>query len=228
MGQQFTLGVRWRDDASFDNYYTGDNGFELYSLKQFLTADTGYAGIYLWGKPHCGCSHLLQASCQLMSDRPVVYLPLSMPGMTPEVLENLDALDLVCLDDLDDVLGDKEWERAVFDNYNRLYHAGTRFIYAGHQSPFQLAFGLADLQSRVQSMLSLELAALNDHQKIDALKMRARNRGLTLNDDVAAYLMNHYQRDMKSLIDALDKLDKVSLAEKRRITIPFAKQALDV
>jgi DnaA family protein len=77
-------------------------------------------------------------------------------------------------------------------------------------------------------MLSLALTTLNDDQKLNALKMCACNRGLSLSEEVAAYLMKHYQRDMKSLIDALDKLDKVSLAEKRRITIPFVKQVLDV
>ena len=38
---------------------------------------------------------------------------------SPAVLENLEQQELVCLDDLQEVIGDTDWEVAIFDLINR-------------------------------------------------------------------------------------------------------------
>ncbi|MFZ2168732.1 MAG: DnaA regulatory inactivator Hda, partial [Methylococcaceae bacterium] len=40
-------------------------------------------------------------------------------------------------------------------------------------------------------------------------------------------LLTHYDRDLSSLWVLLKKLDRASLAAKRKLTIPFLKQILD-
>ena len=47
-----------------------------------------------------------------------------------------------------------------------------------------------------------------------------------LPDDSARYLLTHYRRDMVSLCAMLDSLDLASLAERRRLTVPFIRQTL--
>jgi len=228
MIKQYTLGVRWRDDASFDNFYQGDNRPIVSLLHDLLAKRSPYQGLFLWGAPAAGCSHLLQACCQQLPDQPVVYLPLSHADCRPEMLEGLTNMGLVCLDDLDWVMGDEQWELALFNLYNQLQQSTTRYLLAGHCPPTQMPIQLKDLRSRLNSLLTLELKQLTDQQKIHALHLRARHRGLVLPQEVAAFLIHHYPRDMASLMEALEQLDRSSLAEKRHLTIPFAKQVLDI
>ncbi|MEI8647476.1 hypothetical protein P4S73_05115 [Paraglaciecola sp. Hal342] len=47
-------------------------------------------------------------------------------------------------------------------------------------------------------------------------------------EKVAVYLVNHWQRDMPSLMNTLDKLDQLSLQQQRKLTIPFVKEALNL
>jgi len=47
-----------------------------------------------------------------------------------------------------------------------------------------------------------------------------------LGEEVAAYLLTHARRDMPSLIQALDVLDRHSLETGRAITVPLLKAAL--
>jgi DnaA family protein len=91
-----------------------------------------------------------------------------------------------------------------------------------------LGIKLPDLQSRIAWGLNYHIKALTDEEKLAAVKLRARNRGMILPLDVAQFMLNHYSRDMARLFIALDTLDKVSLAEHRKITIPFIKSTLRV
>ena len=50
--------------------------------------------------------------------------------------------------------------------------------------------------------------------------------GITLTDDVAAYLLTHFRRDMPSLMALLDALDRFSLEQKRAVTLPLLRRML--
>ena len=43
---------------------------------------------------------------------------------------------------------------------------------------------------------------------------------------VAQYIFNRCTRDFSSLFHVLDKLDKQSLQQKRKLTIPFVKEVM--
>ena len=65
------------------------------------------------------------------------------------------------------------------------------------------------------------LAPLGDDERLEAVRLRARNRGLEMPEEVARYILARYPRDLDSLFALLDRLDRASLAEQRRLTIPF-------
>ena len=107
---------------------------------------------------------------------------------------------------------------------NIFYQRGSigmvlRVINTNIPSPSDLK--LPDLVTRLASGLVYHLQALDDDGKQAAIKQRAHNRGLDIPDDVIRYVLNRYPRDMHGLFDLLDRLDKASLAEQRRLTIPF-------
>jgi DnaA family protein len=85
---------------------------------------------------------------------------------------------------------------------------------------------LPDLKSRLTSGATYQVHRLSDEQKINALQLRASKRGLQLTKTVGQFLLTRCSRDMPLLFSTLQKLDKASLAEKRRLTIPFVKKVL--
>ena len=95
-------------------------------------------------------------------------------------------------------------------------------------NPRKLDCLLPDLASRLIWGGSFQLKILNDEDKPKALKTKAAQRGFELNDRVIEYLFRHYPRDIGSLMDLLDKLDKESLVQKTKITVPFVKQVIGV
>lgn len=221
--EQIPLGIQLMDNARFDNFVVGHNETAVYSIK-----NTMEQYVYLWGSSGCGKTHLLQALGHAYSktNLKLSYLPLNNLMLTPDAFENLEALDLVCLDNVEFAAGNPMWEEALFNLYNRLRDADTRLVVAAEKSPTGSDFKLADLSSRMCWGPVYHLKTLDDDEKKQALQQRAKNRGLDLDDNVVEYLIKRSSRDMQSLFNLLDKLDKASLVAKRKLTVPFVRELL--
>ncbi len=225
---QLSLGIALRESATFENFYEGGNIVLLKALKEMI-ANSGESFLYCYGSEGVGKTHLLQAYCHATTDlkQNTFYLPLkSHLEFSPGVLEGLEQFDTVCLDDIDAVVGILNWEEALFHLYNRTREQGARLIVTAERTPQQLEALLPDLQSRLFWGLVLGVQELSDAEKIEALKIRAGQRGFELPTEVAQYILNHQSRNMRDLFASLDVLDKASMVAQRKLTIPFVKSIL--
>ena len=186
--------------------------------------------LYFYGPSGSGCSHLLQAACHQSARLGLrsAYFPMDeMVDYPPRMLEGFDALDLICLDNIEEIAGHRLWEEAIFNLFNELRERGKRLLVAGHCPPRQLPLQLPDLVSRLSWGLVFQVQPLDDQEKIMALRLRAHLRGLELSDDVARFILNRSPRNMQSLFHVLSSLDGASLRAKRRLSIPFVKEVMD-
>ncbi len=221
---QLILGLALHDDATFDNFYPAKNEQILCHLHQFLTEVDPY--FYLWGPSGSGKTHLLQACCHLRGAIQSLYLDLNEPGLQPGIFAGLESFQLLCLDNIEAILGRPEWELQLFDLYNRSRENNRRILIAGLRPPQQLMCQMADLSSRLGWGWIWQLQALDDGEKLGALQMRAERRGLELSLEVGQFLLSRFSRSMSDLFATLDILDKEAMRAKRRLTIPFIKQVL--
>lgn len=228
MSFQLPLGLGLRDDATFLNFFSGASNHAVLAALT-APADQSEPFIYLFGRSGVGCSHLLQAACHQAGVRHkrAVYLPLrELLAETPKLLDGMDSLDLVCIDDIEHVAGQKRWEEALFHLFNQLRESGRQLLVAGHVAPAQLPVRLPDLKSRLSWGLALQLQPLSDDEKVEALRMRARHRGLDFSEEVGRYILGRSPRMTHQLFDALNRLDGASLRAKRKLTVPFVKQVM--
>ena len=223
---QLTLGVSLDDDAQFKNFFVSDVNQSLLST---LAAEEGEAFLYIWGNGSPGLSHLLQAACNKATDqgRVAIYVPLAdQSQFSPQILEGAESLSLVCIDDIEQIAGDAEWEAALFTAFNAMRQTGTQLIVAGHMAAQQLAIQLPDLHSRLQSGLLFQLFELSDEDKLSALQLRARQRGFDLPDAVGEFILLRAQRNLSALMQILDELDHSSMQQQRKLTVPLVKATL--
>ncbi len=96
--QQLPLHLKLPDHAVFDSFFAGPNREALNYL-----AGSPDAMTWLWGEPATGKTHLLQAAAAAVPKS--AYLPLAeVREFGPSVLEGYDQFDVVCLDQLDEVI----------------------------------------------------------------------------------------------------------------------------
>jgi DnaA family protein len=230
---QLALAVQLPDDETFTSFKGDANHSVVVQLQGFIDQDTlqhDQAHVfYMFGIGGVGKSHLLHASSTFAAQNGKTSLCLScseLKNLSIEVLDGLGRIDLICLDDLEFIAGDDLWQQGIFDLFNRLVENNKKLLITGDQSANQLGITLPDLVSRIGWGYTEQVKALDDEEKITALQYRAHQRGLMLSDEVVKFLLNRLTRDMGSLIDTLDLLDKASIRQQRKITIPFIKQTI--
>ena len=226
---QLALAVQLPDDETFASFYPGDNAQLITALKNAAIGQ-GDALLYFWGQAGSGRSHLLHATCAEInaSGEAAAYIPLDRyRQMSPRMLEGMELLPLVCLDNLDAIAAVPEWERAVFDFFNRRRErASGSLIVSAVSASRKLGLSLPDLASRLDWGVSYQLKPLDDEGKLSALQLRSELRGFKLPIDVGRFLLNRLSREMSTLLAALDLLDNASFQAKRKLTIPFTKEIL--
>lgn len=228
MYKQLPLAVGLRVDATFDNFYISEENQQTLSALRHFCESANEHFFFLSGREGSGVTHLLQAVQHQLTDRAIQFLPLKefihyLPG---DVLQGLEHLDLIVIDDLHLVIGEEDWELALFHLYNRLRDNGKQLLVGSHIAARELPVCLPDLQSRLQWGMAYHLQLLNDDDKKQVLAQRAAMLGLNLSDEVSQFILNHCSRDTQQLIQLLSALDKASLAEQRQLTIPFIKQVV--
>ncbi|GAB2557719.1 DnaA regulatory inactivator Hda [Rhodanobacter koreensis] len=221
---QLPLALRWPRRQRFEHFHAGANAAALAAV-QALALEPGAPWIYLHGANGSGRSHLLMAACQAAAamGRRVQYLPLATLDDHAAALRGVAGSELLALDDLGAIAGNREAEHALFDLYNRARAEGSALLFAADTTPARLGIGLPDLRSRLGACTQFALKPLDDDERRTVLKAQAASRGIELDDGVLDWLFARYARDLGALLDLLDKLDVASLAAQRRITIPFLR-----
>lgn len=220
--KQLALGVRLRADAVFESFWPGCNGEIVATLR-----NPGAPPLWLWGAGGTGKTHLLQAVCA-EAGAAAAYFPLTRAlGLPPEALAGFARNRVLCVDDVDAVAGDLAWETSLFRLFNEAAELRTRLIFAAAAPPRQPDWCLEDWRSRAAACVVYQLRELDDDGRIEALRLRAAQRGLQLPQEISEYLLKRMPRDLRSLLGILDQLDEASLVAQRRLTIPFIRDALE-
>jgi DnaA family protein len=220
--KQLPLGIRLRADALFESFWTGPNSETVAALRA-----PGVTPLWLWGPRSSGKTHLLQAVCAAAGEA-AAYFPLARsPALPPDAMAGFERTRVLCVDDVDAVAGDLDWERALFRLFNDATELHTRLVFAAAAPPRQSDWRLEDWRSRARACVVYQLRELDDRGRIEALRLRAAQRGLQLPLETSEYLLKRMPRDLRSLFDILDQLDEASLVAQRRLTIPFIRDALE-
>ena len=225
--QQLPLGVRLPDRAVFASFLPARNAQAVDHLRQ--VADAQLAGTtWLCGSQGAGKTHLLQAVCAQANTRmSAAYVPLRELGkLGVGVLDGLRQLECLCLDDLDEVAGQLEWERELFGLWREIEDSGGRLVTAAQSPPALLQWALPDMGSRFSASAVFQLRVLDEAEQQAALQLRARLRGFELPEETSRWLQRRYPRDMKRLYELLDTLDEAALVAQRRLTVPFIREVL--
>jgi DnaA family protein len=226
---QLALGVKLRDDARFDNFHGERNADAAKRLRTAVEQCHSFQSIVICGDKDTGKSHLLQGVCHLAERQQRQAICVSMEELLPfgpEAIGGLEFNAVVCLDDLEMVAGLPEWEEAVFHLYNRVNDQSGQIVISLSDLPAELPFALPDLISRLRHGLLIQMGVNRDDDRLRILIARAEQRGLVLNEEVAAFILKRAPRRLADLLAALDQLDDNSLKAQRRLTIPFVKAVM--
>lgn len=228
MSQQLTLNVGIRDGHRFSSFFvTPENAELLGILKRGF--EQHFPQIFLWGETMAGKSHLLQACCDNYHQQGlrVAYLPLqtcSQYGL--RILSGVESKHLVIIDELDSIIGQRDWEEALTFLINACRANQQPLLFAARISPREMACALPDFASRLLWGPDYRVHVMREEQCIQAMAWRAHQRGFDLPTHVMQYIQRHYPNNMQTLITLLDRLDAASLVRGRKVTREFIREVM--
>ena len=139
---------------------------------------------------------------------------------------SLDGITALVVDGADRVAGDAAAERALFHLINMLRERGAALLLAGREPAARWAIALPDLASRLRAAQAVGVGVPDDALLAAVLVKLFAERQLAVGQDVVQYLVGRMERSLAAARALVGAIDREALAQRRRITIPLAAEAL--
>jgi chromosomal replication initiation ATPase DnaA len=117
-------------------------------------------------------------------------------------------------------------EEALLHLYNFLAERQGNLLLVAREPASRWRIGLADLRSRLLAAPAVSVG-MPDEAVLGALLVKLfADRRLDIGEEVISYLLLHIERSFAAAQEAVRELDAASLAERRAVTVPLARQVL--
>ena len=225
--RQLALQIQINERASLDNFFISKNNNKaIQILKDLLKRSNNGAQIFIDDLGSNGKSYLLQAICNDFSNsnNSTIYIPMQKAiNLEPSILEGINDLNLICLDDIDLISNQRDWELALFNLINECYEKDCFLLLSGSIDKLEV---IPDLISRIKKMEILRLKAIDDDELLRATQAISKNLNIEISDKNMNYLINNSRRDIKTVFRTLSQLEKESLERKKSIGLNLIKEVI--
>lgn len=175
--------------------------------------------LVLEGPPGCGKTHLAR-----------VWANRTGAAWCSKIAGNAEALaatsDHLAIDPLDPWIGSLESETVLFHLYNILKESGRTALVTLRAAPAATPFVLPDLASRLRAAPLASIRAPDDTLLAAILVKLFSDRQIKVGQDVLAYSLPRMERSFAAARALVDAADKVSLAQKRPVSVPLIRAIL--
>lgn len=229
-------------DYAFENFVVGPGNRLAHAAAVAVAANPGraYNPYFVHGDVGLGKTHLLQAIClKIVDHNPgarIFYT--SCEGFMTQFMEAVAAgemaafrqrfrdVDLLVIDDVHFLTKRDRTQEEFFHTFNSLYQAHKQIVLSSDAPPEEIPDLEDRLVSRFKWGLVASVAPPCFETRVEILKNKARLRGMSLPQDVAAYIAEKLDTNIRELEGAIIKLHVLASVEKTPIDLRLAMTAL--
>lgn len=178
--------------------------------------------IYLWGGQGSGKSHILQAWTGQMLNGGCKAAYWDAAQKFPDI--DGGQADFIAVNRADTL--DDAGQSTLFNVFNRLKNSPNGRLLLSSEVPVHMLLLRTDLRTRMAQCTAYEVKPPSDEEKLYALQQIAQTRRLRIDPAVYPYLLNHWQRDMDSLIRIFNDLEKYAITKRCPLTLALVRRLL--
>ena len=190
--------------SEIELFFDNDENFLLLNIKEDLIRN-----------------YLFHASLNSYKTQPKI-INLNEKMFNPEEFKN----PMVFIKNLSSHTLNQESEIFLFNGFNYCLNQNTKILFSSNDFIKNLDIKLADLESRLNTVLPVEILNPADEEKMNLINFELQQRGLEINDKEMQYIFTHHSRDLNSLLNLAEKLDEISHQEKKSISINLIKKII--
>ena len=190
--------------SEIELFFNNDENFLLLNIKEDLIRN-----------------YLFHASLNSYKTQPKI-IDLNEKIFNPDVFK----YPMVFIKNLSSDTLNQESEIFLFNGFNYCLNKNTKILFSSNDFIKNLDIKLADLESRLNTVLPVEILNPADEEKMNLINFELQQRGLVINDKEMQYIFTHHSRDLNSLLNLAEKLDEISHQEKKSISINLIKKII--
>ena len=215
--------------CTFDTFIVCDgNAAAIRFARRIIDPAESERLLYLHGPSGSGKTHLLKAIAVNMVmgvSTQTPYFSCREPFSAETLVRAFDGATALVVDDLHLMPDEADIRATLWQLFNDFHGTGRPVALAGLHPPRMLPYLDDHLVSRLLWGLVARVDASDDTSRRMILKKIAEDRQVRVNDDVVDYILATTSREVGELISFFESIYRFSLAEKRRITLPLAREA---
>ncbi|MCF8483245.1 MAG: DnaA regulatory inactivator Hda [Rhodospirillum sp.] len=217
--RQLPLNLVWRPALGREDFLVAPCNAAAVALVD-AWPDWPAPAVCLHGPPGSGKSHL----AQVLATRTGAKI------LVPGAWEDKDPLGLfedggvLVLEDLDEA---PLPETPLFHLLNACRQARGGLLLTGSTPPARWPVALPDLRSRLAALPAERLGEPDDELMAMVLLKLFADRSADVDPGVISYLVARMERSFAAVRDLVERADALALSERRRITVPLARRALE-
>ncbi|NMC75073.1 MAG: ATP-binding protein [Geobacteraceae bacterium] len=225
---------------SLDNFVVcGGNRAAWHFTRQLVAGDGTENLLYLYGPPGSGKTHLLAAAGEMLAagaGKPAPWISFRTiddiyrgdygAERVSRLGEHFREAPALLMDDIHLIPDSESLRVEVWQIFNDFYNSGKKVMVTGLFPPKELPNLDGHLISRLLWGLVAHVDITDDGSRRMILSKLAEDRQVLLPHDVADYLLTVVRRDVPSLREALERINRQALAEGRKITLRLAREVL--
>lgn len=232
---------------TFDTFVVGDSNRYLYAAAKAVAENpgSGYNPLFIYGGAGLGKTHIMHAIANYVkANNPlmtVVYA--TCEKFTSDLISNIRSgkayekegilfknryrnVDALLIDDIQFLAGKQATQEEFFHTFNELYGQNKQIVLTADCAPKELSLLSDRLTTRFECGLMAQVLPPDVETKIAILQKKAEAKKFILSLDVALYLAELSDNDVRSLEGMLNKVIFASMLHERPITLALAKDAL--
>jgi chromosomal replication initiator protein len=236
---QANLNPRYR----FESFVVGPSNQLAHAASVAAASSPGarYNPLFIYGGVGLGKTHLVNAiGHRVLEDRPnarILYV--SAERFTNEFIAALQnhkmdefrdhyrtQCDVLLMDDIQFLAGRDQTMEEFFHTFNALYHSDRQIVVSSDVYPQQMKGMEERLISRFQWGMVADIQAPELDTRVAIVKKKAEQERIDLPDEVAHFLAETVQSNVRELEGTLLRLAVKAELLKRNIDLAFAREAL--
>ena len=233
-----------RDIYTFDNFIQGDGNIWAKSAALAVSEDPGltYNPLFIYGGPGLGKTHLLNAlGNEILKKNPnarVKYIPAE--SFINEFLDHLRlndmdnfkknyrSLDLLLIDDIQSLSGNKvQTQDEFFNTFNKLHSNNKQIVLTSDRRPEQLENLPERLVTRFSWGLTTDITPPDFETRIAILNSKTEDLDYHFQPDTIEYLAGQFDSNVRELEGALKDISLMAKVKQiNTITVDIASEAI--
>lgn len=219
MGFQLTLGLKLNPRKNLLSFVAGPNKTLIDKINHYLIAPPPFL-LLLQAPEGSGKTHLLQAACQDLVYRgsQAAYIDLQ-EVQDFAVIRGLDRLSMICIDHLEALSSVPGSYKALVSFLQESSAKGCKILLASH-------LNWPTLKNDCPTLETLRLSPLGIEDLTEILKIKSRERGLSLPPEVVDFILKKSCYSTGSLVKILDHIEERLSEQARRPTVKAVRELI--